>query len=1752
MRKRNLLLLSLAYVTSYSANAENDDLLWPATNFSGYIFSDFNSGSGNSQRGLAVGGNLDIGGYSIGAGLPPDYSDFGLLVEGDANFSLGRLYQGKIRVEGDASGVSSSVIAGFPDGVSIENIALENSILSSKEYYQEVSRQLAAAEVTGESKYQWGGLYLEGDCASPVQVFNIDGAQFQSAHTFEFSCLPPEATIIINMLGDSTRFNRVQNKSMSSLAVHRERVLFNFPDSSELNLAGIKIEGHVLAPNANINAPHGDLMGTVIANQWIGSMHLGGELFKGDLTTLVSFNEPPVIESTPVTQVTWPDEYQYVVVATDPDQDPITYSLAQSPNGMMINPITGVISWVTTYIPASSFGKFPVEVIATDDKGEFDSQIFAVRLDAPSNYAPEITSTPITESTIDTLYSYMVSAIDLDGDILSFRLDNAPQNMLIDAETGLITWPISYGDTGSHLVKVVVSDGKAEDRQSFNVNVTAPGNNAPVIVSAPISEAVLQELYLYQVVAIDEESHPLTFELLDAPVGMVIDADTGLITWKPESIEPPATVSVQVRDAPGLTDNQQYQLTVVSVANEPPQITSLPVEVVAKERPYHYQVTATDDKDTQLHFSLVHGHKDITIDPITGEVQWQNVLLPPQGFEQTNQQCKIIQGTTTRVSGSADVFVVVDESGSMSGEHNWLKDLVPSLEAGLAGAGVGEDTAKNLYGLIGYERGPRYLVVDGEKMVESASFSRLAAQLRLYGGTEDGYRAMKGTLDTYPLRTDSAKNLILVTDEDRDVTLSWSYQQMLEQLKSTGTLLNAVTNSSFRCDDGSSAMGMTAEGIGFVADGSGSYYTCSGTRAVSGSGASIRDYVNLAIESGGAAWDLNFLRSGGLRAKSFSEAIVDIKIKEIIDQLPPIYQADLQVNRITLSESKNGLVDLAATLNNRGLADTAHPFAVAFYSQGVFIGQVDVQSIAAESSQLLVLKDIPESALGDDIETIVVSGNEECLTDNNETRAAIAKVKVTDSQAAEATQWFAVNVTESNEAPVIEPVPPVVLEVGEKFQLALNVSDPNVGDDFSFALVDAPAGMRVNGTSGVVTWQPTQSDVGQLLAEVAVQDLAGLQSTTLLSFDVLDFLRAPIIISEPLLQAQVGASYYYQVVAESDRNARLVYQLIESPEGMIIDANTGEISWRPDQASGDGGHSVIVEVIDDKNLAAIQSFVISAVTTGDAPEFTSTPTTYLQLGETFTYQVLVSDSLGQPIDVSLQAFPDGMTLDANNLVLWQPSKSGTYSVRIAARSAGGLVTTQSFDVQVVETANQPPLIASQPSWKVQSNGDLHYQVLASDPEGESLSYLLMEAPAGMVIDTDGLVIWPASTQLDGKFSVRIRVADQSGVFAEQSFTFSYYPSNAAPEFTSSPTGIAAIDTPYKYLVSAKDPNGDPVSFSLATAPEGAVLTASNEIEWTPNASQLGTHTFVVVAEDPFGMQSTQSFNVTVREVLNNAYPVITSVPLLEAFVRTSYQDLIIAADPDGDALTYRLIEAPAGMTVSGNGTVIWLPEINQKGSNPVTLRVYDNYGAYAEQMYSIRVNSGNEPVITSTPVLSAYNGMDYAYPMTVVDLDNDPLRYQLDEGPVGMAVSNSGVLTWSVTENDVGDHYVSVSVFDSVGNSDTQKFNLTVKYLGESQPPVLTSLPKLRARTESVYLYQVVASDPDGDALRYRLLSAPEGMGISQSGLVQWLANNKQIGLQDVELEVSDLTGKAVTQRFAIEVTAPGEFNRRICRVPLQ
>jgi hypothetical protein len=241
---------------------------------------------------------------------------------------------------------------------------------------------------------------------------------------------------------------------------------------------------------------------------------------------------------------------------------------------------------------------------------------------------------------------------------------------------------------------------------------------------------------------------------------------------------------------------------------------------------------------------------------------------------------------------TADVVVIMDESGSMSGEQAWMPGTISLLNAGLVANGL----SGNGYGLVGFGASSgtagtdlvRSIPVGGGQFGTPAEFATASAGLVTNGGTEDGYRGMD-LASTYTFRAGAARNFILVTDEDRDNTLgSLTFASMLASLTGSNTLLNAVVNANFLCGDSSVALGMTANGTGYKANGSGGFTTCTGATNVSGAGNTEFDYVDLALASGGAAWDLNILRGGGLDAESFTNAFIDVKVQEIITQPPAI------------------------------------------------------------------------------------------------------------------------------------------------------------------------------------------------------------------------------------------------------------------------------------------------------------------------------------------------------------------------------------------------------------------------------------------------------------------------------------------------------------------------------------------------------------------------------------------------------------------------------------------------------------------------------------------------------------------------------------------------------------------------------------------------------------------------------------------------------------------------------------------------
>lgn len=256
-------------------------------------------------------------------------------------------------------------------------------------------------------------------------------------------------------------------------------------------------------------------------------------------------------------------------------------------------------------------------------------------------------------------------------------------------------------------------------------------------------------------------------------------------------------------------------------------------------------------------------------------------------------------GSAHAVPISADVITLVDESGSMSTEHAWLGGMIGALDTGLLGAGVGTGAQDNRYGLTGFGGASAHLdphkhPVGGGDFGNPTQYDTATNSLVLSGGTEDGWAAINFAMNNYSFNSGAAINLILVTDEDRDNTNNaLSYNSVLADMTRRNALLNAVVNCEFRDGAGNRALGIDSAGNAYIADGLGGFSVSAGSSVVSsncspgafGSGTESQ-YVELALDTGGAAWDLNLLRSGGLDAQSFTAAFVDIKVEEIITPSP--------------------------------------------------------------------------------------------------------------------------------------------------------------------------------------------------------------------------------------------------------------------------------------------------------------------------------------------------------------------------------------------------------------------------------------------------------------------------------------------------------------------------------------------------------------------------------------------------------------------------------------------------------------------------------------------------------------------------------------------------------------------------------------------------------------------------------------------------------------------------------------------------
>jgi hypothetical protein len=368
-----------------------------------------------------------------------------------------------------------------------------------------------------------------------------------------------------------------------------------------------------------------DLPGTYSAELVVDDGTVGSA---PDTVTISTENSRPVADAGPDQTATVGDTVTLDGSGSfDVDLDPLFYawSFSFQPPGSTAA-LTDADRELASFIPDLA-GLYVAQLIVGDGLlfGTPDTATVDV---APLNHPPVITSTPGGEAIAGTLYQYDVEATDPDpGDVLTYSLAAASLGMTIEPAGGLILWTPTAEQAGTQQVTVRVTDAAgAYDTQTFAITVTLP-NRGPAITSTPVTAGTPASPYLYDVEATDPDpGDVLTYALDAAPGGMGIDPASGLIEWTPANDQGGASpVSVRVHDAAGAFATQSYtvEVPVVAPINRPPAITSLPVTVATAGRIYLYDVEATDpDPGDVLTFSLATAPAGMTIDPVTGLLQW--------------------------------------------------------------------------------------------------------------------------------------------------------------------------------------------------------------------------------------------------------------------------------------------------------------------------------------------------------------------------------------------------------------------------------------------------------------------------------------------------------------------------------------------------------------------------------------------------------------------------------------------------------------------------------------------------------------------------------------------------------------------------------------------------------------------------------------------------------------------------------------------------------------------------------------------------------------------------------------------------------------------------------------------------------------------------------------------------------------------------------------------------------------------------
>ncbi|MBL3599524.1 MAG: right-handed parallel beta-helix repeat-containing protein [gamma proteobacterium endosymbiont of Lamellibrachia anaximandri] len=369
--------------------------------------------------------------------------------------------------------------------------------------------------------------------------------------------------------------------------------------------------------------------------------------------------------------------------------------------------------------------------------------------------------------------------------------------------------------------------------------------------------------------------------------------------------------------------------------------------------------------------------------------------------------------------------------------------------------------------------------------------------------------------------------------------------------------------------------------------------------------------------------------------------------------------------------------------------------------------------------------------------------------------------------------------------------------------------------------------------------------------------------------------------------------------------------------------------------------------LDSAILNGLQAINDGGGTTNQAPVISGSPAGSVAEGSAYSFTPSASDADGDNLTFSILNKPIWASFSTTTGNLSGTPGAGTagsygnISISVTDGTDSASLTGFTIVVSSISNNNSAPTITGTPATVVAERATYTFTPSASDADGDALSFSITNKPnwAGFDPTTGQLFGNPGYNDAGLWGDIHISVTDGTESVSLPSFSITVSNTNQAPVISGSPAGSVAEGSAYSFTPSASDPDGDNLVFSITNKPTWASFdTTTGQLSGTPGAGTAGSYGNILISvTDGTDSASLTSFTLTVTSTTNSA-PSISGSPAGNATEGTAYSFTPSASDPDGDNLTFSIVNKPIWTSFNtATGQLSGTPGAGTAGS-------YDNIG----------------------------------------------------------------------------------------------------------------------------------------------------------------------------------------------------------------